>query len=52
MEVYIAVYQVTKWKNEDDAPKRNACIGPDDKTLDERIGYYCEKIVFFTQTWF
>ncbi len=32
------------------APSVIACIGPDDDTLDERIGYYGEKIVLFAQT--
>lgn len=31
------------------APSVIACIGPDDKTLDERIGYYGEKIVLLAQ---
>lgn len=31
------------------APSVIACIGPDDETLDERIGYYGEKIVLFAQ---
>lgn len=31
------------------APSVIACIGPDDETLDERIGYYGEKIVIFAQ---
>lgn len=32
------------------APSVIACIGPDDDTLDERIGYYGQKIVLFAQT--
>ncbi len=32
------------------APSVIACIGPDDETLDERIGYYGEKIVLFAQS--
>lgn len=32
------------------APSVIACIGPDDVTLDERIGYYGEKIVLKAQT--
>lgn len=32
------------------APSVIACIGPDDATLDERIGYYGEKIVLKAQT--
>ena len=31
------------------APSVIACIGPDDETLEERIGYYGEKIVLFAQ---
>lgn len=31
------------------APSVIACIGPDDETLDERVGYYGEKIVLFAQ---
>ena len=31
------------------APSVIACIGPDDETLDERIGYYGERIVLFAQ---
>ena len=31
------------------APSVIACIGPDDETLDEKIGYYGEKIVLFAQ---
>lgn len=31
------------------APSVIACIGPDDETLDERIGYYGERIVHFAQ---
>ena len=31
------------------APSVIACVGPDDETLDERIGYYGEKIVLFAQ---
>lgn len=32
------------------APSVIACIGPDDDTLDERIGYYGEKIVLYAQS--
>lgn len=32
------------------APSVIACLGPDDPTLDERIGYYGQKIVLFAQT--
>lgn len=32
------------------APSVIACIGPDDETLDERIGYYGEKIVLYAQS--
>ncbi len=32
------------------APSCIACVGPDDETLDERIGYFGEKIVLFAQT--
>lgn len=32
------------------APSVIACVGPDDETLDERIGYYGERIVLFAQT--
>lgn len=32
------------------APSVIACVGPDDETLDERIGYYGEKIVLYAQT--
>lgn len=31
------------------APSVIACIGPDDATLDERIGYYGQKIVLYAQ---
>lgn len=31
------------------APSVIACVGPDDATLDERIGYYGQKIVLFAQ---
>lgn len=31
------------------APSVIACIGPDDETLDERIGYYGEQIVLLAQ---
>lgn len=31
------------------APSVIACIGPDDETVDERIGYYGQKIVLFAQ---
>lgn len=31
------------------APSLIACIGPDDDTLDERIGYYGQKIVLYAQ---
>lgn len=31
------------------APSVIACVGPDDDTLDERIGYYGQKIVLFAQ---
>jgi len=31
------------------APSVIACIGPDDDTLDERIGYYGQKIVLYAQ---
>lgn len=31
------------------APSVIACIGPDDETLDERVGYYGEKIVLYAQ---
>ena len=31
------------------APSVIACIGPDDDTLDERIGYYGQKVVLFAQ---
>ena len=31
------------------APSVISCIGPDDETLDERIGYYGEKIVLYAQ---
>lgn len=32
------------------APSVIACVGPDDDTLDERFGYYGQKIVLFAQT--
>lgn len=32
------------------APSAIACIGPDTEELDERVGYYGEKIVLFAQT--
>lgn len=32
------------------APSVIACVGPDDDTLEERVGYYGEKIVLFAQT--
>lgn len=32
------------------APSVIACVGHDDETLDERVGYYGEKIVIFAQT--
>lgn len=32
------------------APAAIACIGPDDETLEERIGYWGEKVVLFAQT--
>lgn len=32
------------------APSVIACVGPDDETLDQRIGYYGEKLVLFAQT--
>lgn len=31
------------------APSVIACVGPDDDTLDQRIGYYGEKIVLYAQ---
>lgn len=31
------------------APSVIACVGPDDATLDERIGYYGQKIVLYAQ---
>ena len=31
------------------APSVIACVGPDDDTLDERVGYYGEKIVLYAQ---
>lgn len=31
------------------APSVIACVGPDDDTLDERVGYYGEKIVILAQ---
>ena len=31
------------------APSVIACVGPDDETLDERVGYYGEKIVILAQ---
>lgn len=31
------------------APSVIACVGPDDETLEERIGYYGQKIVLFAQ---
>lgn len=31
------------------APSVIACVGPEDETLDERIGYYGEKLVIFAQ---
>lgn len=31
------------------APSVIACVGPDDDTVEERIGYYGEKIVLFAQ---
>lgn len=31
------------------APSVIACVGPDDASLDERIGYYGQKIVLFAQ---
>ncbi len=31
------------------APSVIACVGPDDETLDERLGYYGEKIVILAQ---
>ncbi|WP_029319756.1 nitroreductase family protein [Butyrivibrio sp. AE3004] len=32
------------------APSVIACVGPDDDTLEQRIGYYGEKLVLFAQT--
>ncbi len=32
------------------APSVIACVGPDDETLEQRIGYYGEKLVLFAQT--
>lgn len=31
------------------APSVIACVGPDDATVDERVGYYGEKIVLYAQ---
>ena len=31
------------------APSVIACVGPDDETLEQRIGYYGEKLVLFAQ---
>ena len=31
------------------APSVIACVGPDDQTLDERVGYYGEQLVLFAQ---
>ena len=31
------------------APSAIVCMGPDDDTLDERVGYYGEKAVLFAQ---
>lgn len=31
------------------APSVIACVGPDDETLDERIGYYGQKLVIYAQ---
>ena len=31
------------------APSVIACVGPDDETLDQRVGYYGEKLVLFAQ---
>lgn len=32
------------------APSVIACVGPDDETLEQRIGYYGEKLVLYAQT--
>ena len=32
------------------APSVIACVGPDDETLEQRIGYYGERLVLFAQT--
>ena len=32
------------------APSVIACVGPDDETLEQRIGYYGEQLVLFAQT--
>ena len=32
------------------APAAVACVGPDDETLDERVGYWGERLVLFAQT--
>lgn len=32
------------------APSVIACVGPDDETVEERVGYYGEKVVLFAQT--
>ena len=31
------------------APSVIACVGPDDQTVDERVGYYGEQLVLFAQ---
>lgn len=41
---------LNKAKGLGSAPSVIACIGPDDDTLDERIGYYGEKIVLYAQS--
>ena len=31
------------------APSVIACVGPDDRTVEERVGYYGEKVVLYAQ---
>ncbi len=39
-----------KFSGLDSAPASIACVGPDAPDLDEKVGYYGEKIVLFLQT--
>ena len=41
---------ILKFSGLDSAPASIACVGPDTPDLDEKVGYYGEKIVLFLQT--